>query len=91
MKGRIVPKTPSARAGEQDYDWDEYARTALAHPDSSVLAAEHVPISRINSLRMYSRPPFVDDNGVRKVAVKMRNSAKEDDGVRYGDVYLEAV
>lgn len=91
MKGKIVPKTPSARAGEQDYDWDEAAKTALANPGSAVLAAEQVPISRINSLRMYARPPFVTEDGVRKVAVKMRHSFRADNGQRYGDVYLEAV
>lgn len=92
MEGRIVSKIPPAHG----YDWDSSARLALEHPDSAVLAAEHVPVSRITSLREYSRPPFVSEDGTRLVAIRMRNSTLEcDPGTgrkrRYGDVYFEAV
>jgi hypothetical protein len=87
-KGHIVGKLPprASRRGE-DYDWDAMALLAIKHPENAVLAAEHVPESRVKSLRGYTRYPFIQDTGHIRIAV--RNSTMEDDGIRYGDVYFQ--
>ena len=94
MEGKVVNRIPPRNSKDIHIDWDKAARTALDHPEQAVLAAEHVPISRITSLRSYHREPFVDDNGDRKVTIHMRNSVVEVDHQgrqrRYGDVYLQS-
>lgn len=94
MKGKIVSELPPRRnryADQQEhYDWDTAAREALRNPGKAVLAGEHVPLTRISSLRMMKREPFFE-NGERVVSVHMRNSSVDaDTGMRYGDVYLTA-
>lgn len=93
MEGQLVSKIPPPQSAGEVYDWDRHAEAALAHPDRAVLAARHVPVSRITSLRSYTRPPFVDEHGNRKVTIHMRNSTTEETHGRkrrYGDVYLQA-
>ena len=84
-KGRVVREVPP-RAGHnlQRIDWDGAAVLAKL-AGAPVLAAEHVRDSRVKSVRQYTRPPFVTDEG--KIIIEMRNS-KVEDGVRYGDVYF---
>lgn len=99
-KGKLVSALPprSSRYDAQpeyQHDWDASARKALEHPGQPVLAAEHVPMTRIASLRMRRRPPFFDEDGNRAVTIHMRNSAVELDEskgkvIRFGDVYLLA-
>lgn len=95
MEGKVVSRIPPRNSKDIQIDWDAMARKALEHPDQAVLAAEHVPVSRITSLRAYHREPFVDEDGDRKVNIHMRNSVVEVDHQgrqrRYGDVYMSAV
>ena len=86
MSGNIVSKVPSRASRGEDYDWDAMAVLAIQHPDKWVLAAEHVPESRVKSLRGYTRRPFRQAGG--RIIIAVRNSAVEADGIRYGDVYL---
>jgi len=85
-KGKLVGKLPPRASRGEDYDWDAAALLAVQHPDEAVLAATHVPESRVKAVRGYKRKPFVSDTGHIMVAV--RNSAVEADGIRYGDVYF---
>lgn len=99
MKGKIVSSLPPRRSRyadeKEDYDWDTSALEALRHPGKAVLAAKHVPATRISSLRMTKRPPYYDEEGNRVVTIHMRNSTVEHDAergrdLRFGDVYLTA-
>jgi hypothetical protein len=86
-EGKIVSEVPKpTRVSKFQTKWDEYALTAqlLKQP---VLVATHVNNTLVKSMRQYTRPPFVTDEG--RIAVKLRNSKIEDDGKRYGDVYFE--
>lgn len=83
-KGKIVNAVPPARA-RGDVDWDSMARLAKMS-GQAVLAATHVRNSRVKSVRQYTRPPFVTDEG--RIIVELRNSKRESDGERWGDVYL---
>lgn len=85
-KGNIVGKLPPRASRGEDYDWDAMALLAIKHPGEAVLAAQHVPDSRVKSLRGYTRAPFIQERG--RIVVSVRNSAVEADGIRYGDVYL---
>jgi hypothetical protein len=85
MKGKIVNKVPPVSRAKSTIDWDTPAQLAKLS-GQTVLAKQDVRISRITSLRGYTRPPFVDDDG--RIIVDMRNSYTGEDGVRYGDVYL---
>lgn len=87
MKGKVVNAVPPARNRRGPHiDWDSAA--ALARLSGQpVLAAEHVRNTRIKSVRQYTRPPFVTDEG--RIVIEMRNSSiDEKDGERYGDVYF---
>jgi hypothetical protein len=86
-KGKLVGKLPPRAAHGEDYDWDAAALLAVQHPDNAVLAAEHVPESRVKSLRAYTRYPFIQERG--RIRVVVRNSTVEADGIRYGDVYFQ--
>lgn len=86
-KGKTVNKTvnsvPPAR--QRDIDWDSMA-TLAKMTGKPVLAATHLRNSRVKSVRQYTRPPFVTDEG--RIVVELRNSRREADGERWGDVYL---
>lgn len=86
-QGKLVGKMPPRALRGEDYDWDGAANLAIAHPDEAVLAATHVPESRVKSVRGYTRAPFVQDNG--RIIIAVRNSTVEADGIRYGDVYFQ--
>lgn len=86
MIGNVFSKVPPRASRGGDYDWDAMARLAIRHPGNWVLAAEHVPESRVKSLRQYTRHPFRQAAG--RIIVAVRNSAVEADGIRYGDVFL---
>lgn len=86
-KGKLVGKLPPRASRGEDYDWDAAANLAAQHPDEAVLAASHVPESRVKSVRGYTRRPFVQDTG--HIVVAVRNSTVEADGIRYGDVYFQ--
>jgi len=85
-KQPIVSSVPPPYVRSSDYDWDAMAILAKLNKGKSVLAAKAVPNARIKSVRRYSRPPFVTDEG--HVVVNMRNSHLNEDGVRVGDVYF---
>jgi hypothetical protein len=85
-KGKLVGKLPPRASRGEDYDWDAAAILAATHPDEAVLAATHVPESRVKSVRGYTRRPFITEAG--RIAVAVRNSTVEADGIRYGDVYF---
>ena len=85
-QGKLVGKLPPRASRGEDYDWDAAAILAAQHPDEAVLAANHVPESRVKSVRGYTRRPFVQDTG--HIVVAVRNSTVEADGIRYGDVYF---
>jgi plasmid stabilization system protein ParE len=85
-RGKLVGKLPPRAARGEDYDWDAAAKLAAQHPEEAVLAATHVPESRVKSVRGYTRVPFHTEAG--RIAVAVRNSTVEADGVRYGDVYF---
>jgi hypothetical protein len=86
-EGNTVKGVPPRRAWNRmtDIKWEDHAQTAKATGEA-VLAATHIPESRAKSVRKYTNPPFVQDDG--RIKVSIRNSIVEDDGVRYGDVYL---
>jgi hypothetical protein len=86
MTRKLVGKLPPRASRGEDYDWDGAARLAANHPTEAVLAAEHVPESRVKSVRGYTRSPFHTATG--HIAVAVRNSTVEADGIRYGDVYF---
>ena len=86
-RGKLVGKLPPRASRGEDYDWDAAALLAVQHPTEAVLAASHVPESRVKSLRGYTRHPFIQDNG--RIIIAVRNSTVEADGIRYGDVYFQ--
>ncbi|APX01170.1 hypothetical protein BWQ92_05005 [Arthrobacter sp. QXT-31] len=86
MIGSMSSKVPPRANRGEDYNWDAMALLAIQHPDKWVLAAEHVPESRVKSLRGYTRHPFRQETG--RIIIAVRNSAVEADGIRYGDVFL---
>jgi hypothetical protein len=86
MTRKLVGKLPPRASRGEDYDWDGAAILAASHPTEAVLAAEHVPESRVKSVRGYTRAPFHTATG--RIAVAVRNSTVEADGIRYGDVYF---
>jgi hypothetical protein len=89
MKGKVVSAVPPAQtANHVVRDFDNSAEMARI-TGQPVLAGKHVVYTRVNSIRMYTRPPYVTDEG--RIAVKFRNSKIEDDGKRYGDLYFEWV
>ena len=90
-EGRILdelpPRNPTGGSTPiGDYDWDAMALLAKENPGKPVLAAEHVRDSRVKSVRGYRRAPFVSAEG--RIIINVRNSAIEEDGVRYGDVFF---
>lgn len=86
-KGKLVGRMPPRASRGEDYDWDAMALLAIQHPEAAVLAASHVPESRVKSLRGYTRSPFIQDTG--RIIIAVRDSTVEADGIRYGDVYFQ--
>jgi hypothetical protein len=88
-KGKVVSAIPApTRVSKSRIDWDTPARLAKMS-GQPVLAGEHIRNTLVKSLRQYDRPPFKTDEG--HIAVILRNSSIEDDGQRYGDVYMQWV
>jgi len=88
-KGKVVREVPKVnRASRSKYDWDTPARLAKLS-GQPVLAGEHISDSLVKSLRQRERAPFRDHEGHMKI--QLRNSKIEDDGIRYGDVYMQWV
>ena len=85
-KGKVVASIPPRGRGPEPMDWDTPAKLAKLS-GQPVLAAEDVRNSRVKSVRMYKRPPFVTAEG--RIIIKLRNSQVKADGERYGDVYFE--
>lgn len=88
MKGKLVDEIPEPASREKDgMNWDELAELAKANPGKPVEAEDEFPSSRVRALRMRNRPPFIDETG--EIVVSHRNTyIREDDGRRWGTVYL---
>jgi hypothetical protein len=83
--GKIFDQLPPvSRPHKSKINWTEAAEVARL-TGSPVLAAKHVKHSLVQSVRQYSKPPFVTDEG--RIIVNLRNSTVEK-GVRYGDVFF---
>lgn len=86
-EGKIVNAIPApSRVSKYKIDWDKYVDMARM-TGQPVLAGRHIRETQVKSMRQYTRPPFVQEDG--HVAIALRNSEIEADGVRYGDVYFE--
>lgn len=88
MTGEVLSDLPPRRAWNRndDVDWEKFARIAQENPGKAVKAATHIRESRAKSVRRYPNPPFKQSDGQIKVTI--RDSTVENDGVRYGDVWL---
>ena len=85
VKGKVVDRVPS-RSSDPRVSKAIVASAETAQlTGKPVLAATKVPVSRINTMRQYTSPPFVTDKG--RIKVEMRYS-KVIDGKRVGDVYF---
>ncbi|ALY10608.1 hypothetical protein FDH86_gp073 [Arthrobacter phage Tank] len=88
MAGKVVRSVPPARRANhivKDFDASAELARKSGHP---VLAAEGIRITRVNSLRQYTREPYVTDKG--RVVITTRNSrVDETDGRKYVDMYFE--
>lgn len=85
-ENRIVEAVPPrGRANPSTRHFDDMAGVAKL-TGKPVLVGEHMPLSRISSIRQYKKAPFVTDEG--RIIIQMRNSSVED-GKRYGDLYFE--
>lgn len=76
-----APKRPQ----KYDINWDHHANMAYL-TGKPVLAGKHIRLSQVSALRQYTRSPFRETIG--HIAIAMRNSSVESDGIRYGDVYF---
>lgn len=88
MSGKVVRTVPPARRANhivKDFD----ASAELARKSGQpVLAAEGVKITRVNSLRQYTREPYVTDKG--RIVITTRNARLDaTDGRKYVDMYFE--
>ena len=87
-KGKVLSELPPrGNRVKHLYDWETHVATARKHVGSVVLAETNVPVTHINSLRLYRLPPFVTTEGYIKVSY--RNSKVQPSGVRTADVYLQ--
>lgn len=88
MDGRLVDAVPPpSRQQKSVIDWDAKAELAQLNPDKAVLAAENVSISQITAVRGYTRHPFRQPEG--RIRIMMRNSTRDENGVRHGDIYFQ--
>lgn len=83
--GLPEPGKRRSRAAEK-YGLEKHALAAKAKPGEAILALTNVTSALINSVRGYTGEPFSDEDG--KISVHMRNSRKDESGVRRGDMYL---
>lgn len=87
-KGKVLQELPPVGGRVKHlYDWETHVKTARDNVGSVVLAEEQVPVTHINSLRLYRQPPFITTDGYIKVSY--RNSKVQASGVRTADVYLQ--
>jgi hypothetical protein len=87
-KGKVLEELPpKGNRVKHLYDWDAHVKTARDNVGRVVLAETSVPVTHINSLRLYRLPPFVTTEGFIKVSY--RNSKVQASGVRTADVYLQ--
>lgn len=87
-EGKIVNAIPApSRVSKYRINWDEYVDIAKL-AKSPVLAGSNIRETQVKSMRLYTRPPFVQEDGHVKIA--LRNSRIEN-GVRIGDVYFQWV
>lgn len=87
-EGKIVNAIPApSRVSKYKINWDEYVEVAKL-AKSPVLAGSNIRETQVKSMRLYTRPPFVQEDG--RVKIALRNSRIEN-GVRIGDVYFEWV
>lgn len=84
MEGQHVAKLPPA--GNRDPKWDKAATDTKAAPNTPFKVGERVSTSTYKNLKMRRTAPFLTEDG--HIEVNMRNSAKGEDGRRYGDVYF---
>ncbi|MHA7301480.1 hypothetical protein [Pseudarthrobacter sp. MDT1-22] len=83
--GKIVSAIPPpSRVSKYNIDWDNYVEVAK-FTKSPVLAGVNIRETQVKSMRLYTRHPFVQEEGHIKIA--LRNS-KVKNGVRIGDVYM---
>lgn len=84
--GEIVDAIP-ARKRESKYNnnWDRFAELARS-TGKPVLAGVNIRNTTVKSLRQYTRPPFVTNEG--RIIISLRNSEIGEDGERYGDIYM---
>lgn len=89
-QGKVVPGIPEpSRGSTSQIDWDTPARLARLS-GQPVLAGTQIRETLVKSLRLRKRFPFTDETG--HISVMMRNSTvNPEDGLRYGDVYLQWV
>lgn len=85
MEGKFAPELPPP-SRISAADWVVLAKKARQRPGKPMLAATNVRYSTIKGLMQRTRPPFVQDDG--RIRVNMRNSSLDEDGVRYGDVWM---
>ena len=87
-EGKIVNAIPApTRQSKYKIDWDKYVEVARM-TGKPVLAGSNIRETTVKSMRLYTRHPFVQDEG--RVKIALRNSYIKD-GVRLGDVYFEWV
>lgn len=86
-EGKIVNSIPApSRVSKYRINWDDFVVLARM-TGQPVLAGTHIRETQAKSMRLYTRAPFVQEDG--RVKIALRNSRIEDDGHRYGDVYFE--
>lgn len=87
-EGKTVSAIPApTRVSKYGINWDKYVEIAKM-TGQPVLAGHNVRESQVKSMRQYTRPPFIQEDG--HVVIALRNS-KVESGVRTGDVYFEWV
>lgn len=91
-KGKVVqeiPKKRTTRRVNNQYDWDKHALQARKAWPNPILAEGSVPMSHVNSVRLFKGDPFSNKDG--HIEVHLRNSKVDDKGIRRGEVYLQWV
>lgn len=84
-EGKIVNAIPApSRVSKYKINWDEFVDIAKL-AKSPVLAGKNIRETQVKSMRLYTRHPFIQDDG--RVKIALRNSRIEN-GVRLGDVYF---
>lgn len=81
----LPPKRQKTRAADA-YKLDEAVHKAMTSPGMALKVAEDVPRNLYASIYSYTSAPYVTEEG--HVQVNMRNSRKDPDGIRRGDLYF---